>query len=58
MNLNDTANGCPNGSLDQGEDLEGDGTLRVYGNVKNTIPNLLVPGGTALTSVLRREPGT
>jgi len=51
VNLNDPNNGCPNGSLDQGEDLEGDGTLRVYGNAKNTIPNLLAPGGTALTSV-------
>jgi len=41
VNLNDTANGCPNGALDQGEDLESDytngvsqtpNTLRVYGH--------------------------
>jgi Tfp pilus assembly protein PilX len=44
VNLNDAANGCPNGTLDppynpppapsQGEDLEGDGVLRTYGGVE------------------------
>jgi len=51
INLNDANNACPNGIMDQGEDFEGDGNLRTYGNKVNTIPNLLAPGGTLLTSV-------
>ncbi len=30
------ANGCPNGIMDAGEDLEGDGTLRLYGGLPLT----------------------
>jgi len=34
VNLTDPTNGCPNSpTMDAGEDLEGDGTLRVYGGV-------------------------
>ena len=32
----DPANGCPNGALDAGEDLEGDGKLRTYGGLPLT----------------------
>ncbi|HKS81328.1 MAG TPA: PilX N-terminal domain-containing pilus assembly protein [Candidatus Acidoferrales bacterium] len=31
VNASDAPNGCPNGSMDTGEDMEGDGVLRVYG---------------------------
>ncbi|MGA8035257.1 MAG: pilus assembly PilX N-terminal domain-containing protein [Candidatus Acidiferrales bacterium] len=31
VNPSNQTNGCPNGTLDQGEDLEGDGILRTYG---------------------------
>lgn len=37
-----SANACPNGALDGGEDLEGDGTLRVYGAVQ-LVPQFLLP---------------
>jgi hypothetical protein len=60
VNGTSAANGCPNGSLDQGEDLEGDynssdvdttpGTLpKTYGNTLATLPTNLWPisiGGT------------
>jgi hypothetical protein len=35
--VNNPGNGCPNNTLDQGEDLEGDGILRTYGGPE-TIP--------------------
>jgi PilX N-terminal len=47
-----TANGCPNGTADQGEDLEGDYNssgvdssviLRTYGNTLSTLPTNLWP---------------
>jgi PilX N-terminal len=34
VNPNDTANGCSNGVLDGGEDVEGDGALRTYGGTE------------------------
>jgi hypothetical protein len=34
VNPNDAANGCPNGALDSGEDLEGDGIFRTYGGTE------------------------
>jgi hypothetical protein len=34
VNPNNTANGCPNATLDPGEDLEGDGVFRTYGGVE------------------------
>lgn len=40
-NPSDTTEGCPNGNLDAGEDLEGDGILRSYGATPTTIPYLL-----------------
>ena len=48
VNPNDVTNGCPNGALDQGEDMEGDGILRTYGGaempptslVANILPGL------------------
>ncbi len=52
-------NACPNGGLDQGEDLEGDTILRIYGGapvpvanllpgMPNVAPNNLCPGAPAL----------
>jgi hypothetical protein len=41
VNGADAANGCPNGALDAGEDLEGDGTLRTYGHTATSIYNAL-----------------
>lgn len=40
VNPSDANNGCPNGNLDTGEDLEGDGVLRVYGGSPLTSPPL------------------
>jgi hypothetical protein len=37
VNLSNPGNGCPNHSIEQGEDLEGDGVLRTYGGAE-TIP--------------------
>jgi len=57
----DATHGCPNGALDGGEDLEGDGTLRVYGGTESVpyyaLSNLLPsPTGTQTTSVLLADP--
>ncbi len=41
VNPADVANGCPDGALNQGEDLEGDGILRVYGGVETAPSNPL-----------------
>ena len=61
--VNNPGNGCPNNTLDQGEDLEGDGILRTYGGAES-IPlyplasagtNWTVTplwGGTSMTTVL------
>jgi hypothetical protein len=38
VNPSNQAQGCPNGSMDQGEDLEGDGVLRTYGGLHETPP--------------------
>jgi hypothetical protein len=40
----DPSNGCPNGALDPGEDLEGDGNLRTYGGTETKIYGLNPPG--------------
>ena len=37
INFSNPATGCPNGAIEQGEDLEGDGVLRTYGGAE-TIP--------------------
>jgi hypothetical protein len=37
VNLSNPGTGCPNGAIEQGEDLEGDGVLRTYGGAE-TIP--------------------
>ncbi len=34
VNPSDPNNGCPNGVLDAGEDLEGDGVFRTYGGTE------------------------
>jgi len=66
--VNNPGNGCPNNTLDQGEDLEGDGILRTYGGAE-TIPlyplasaanNWTVSplwGGTSMTTVLQAQTG-
>jgi PilX N-terminal len=54
VNLNDAANGCPNGVLDAGEDLEGDGTLRLYGGVP-LIPVDQTALGTPLLAISNLE---
>ena len=61
VNPSDTTNGCPNGVLDQGEDFEGDGTLRTYGKTEMvnqyTITSLL-SGGNLTTTVLASRCGS
>ncbi len=64
VNASNPGTGCPNGAIEQGEDLEGDGILRTYGGVE-TIPlyplasagtNWTVSplwNGTKLTTVLQ-----
>ena len=66
--VNNPGNGCPNNTLDQGEDLEGDGILRTYGGAE-TIPlyplasvatNWTVSplwNGTNMTTVLQAQTG-
>ena len=56
VNPNDPNNGCPNGALDQGEDLAGDGVLRTYGGVESAIPNLIPVAGGLLTGNTVLEP--
>ncbi len=63
VNGTSTTNGCPNNSLDQGEDVEGDynssgvdssPVLRTYGNILSTTPSSLWPiagTGTQLGTV-------
>jgi len=43
VNVSNPATGCPNGAIEQGEDLEGDGILRTYGGAES-IP--LYPSAT------------
>jgi hypothetical protein len=38
VNPSNQAQGCPNTTIDQGEDLEGDGVLRTYGGLVETPP--------------------
>jgi hypothetical protein len=67
----DPSNGCPNGALDPGEDLEGDGVLRTYGGTVSAIWGLspaallangtntvLEPNPTFCTSVANKWPGS
>jgi hypothetical protein len=47
VNPSNQANGCPNVTLDQGEDLEGDGILRTYGGSETAPANpvsYILPG--------------
>ena len=57
VNLGDAANGCPDGVLDQGEDLEGDlpPTLRTYGGTPLVTP--LVAPVTVNQAVQNPLPG-
>ena len=48
--LSDPTNGCPDKGLTAGEDLEGDGVLRIYGASQPTSPNLIFPN--ALTNAV------
>jgi hypothetical protein len=41
VNPSNQAQGCPNTTIDQGEDLEGDGILRTYGHVETPPANPL-----------------
>ncbi len=50
VNPSNQANGCPNTTLDQGEDLEGDGILRTYGGVE-TPPAPITPTSYVLPNV-------
>jgi hypothetical protein len=43
-----SANACPSGALDGGEDLEGDGILRTYGEAQ-LVPQFLLPATPKLT---------
>jgi Tfp pilus assembly protein PilX len=48
--LSDPTNGCPDKALSAGEDLEGDGVLRIYGGSQPTSPALIFP--SALTNAV------
>jgi hypothetical protein len=51
VNLTDPAHGCPNApTLDQGEDLEGDGVLRTYGRTLTQPTNVFTPSSVSLLS--------
>ena len=59
VNPSNQTQGCPNGTIDQGEDYEGDGILRTYGG-NETPPAPVTPtnyvltglwGGSAITNV-------
>ena len=58
VNTGDPAHGCPDGVLNPGEDLAGDGVLRVYGKVESAIPNLIPVAGGLLAgnTVLEANP--
>ena len=52
VNASNPGSGCPNGAIEQGEDLEGDGILRTYGGAE-TIPLYpLASAGTNWTVLL------
>jgi hypothetical protein len=61
VNPSNQSNGCPNTTMDQGEDLEGDGVLRTYGGVETPpanpttwiLPALWNGGGYMGTTVMR-----
>jgi len=48
----DPANGCPNGALDPGEDLVGDGNLRTYGGIPLTPVNQATNPNLAIQNLL------
>ena len=48
--LSDATNGCPDKALTAGEDLEGDGVLRIYGASQPVSPALIFPN--ALTNAV------
>jgi hypothetical protein len=49
VNPSDPANGCPNGVLDSGEDLEGDGVFRTYGGTE-VAPAMITPTNFVLST--------
>jgi PilX N-terminal len=53
VNPNNPASGCPNATLDSGEDIEADGILRLYGGaeVPPAVPTTYVMKQTALVSM-------
>jgi PilX N-terminal len=50
VNPSSQASGCPNTTLDSGEDLEGDGTLRTYGGIE-TPPAPITPTSYMLANL-------
>jgi PilX N-terminal len=54
----DPSNGCPNGLIDPGEDLEGDGVLRTYGGAETPIYGLNPAGllNSGTNTVLEPNP--
>lgn len=57
-NPTDAAQGCPNFTLDSGEDMEGDGILRTYGAAPTTIPYILTGVIPATSSTNLPSAGT
>ncbi|MGC1594953.1 MAG: hypothetical protein WA774_06315, partial [Candidatus Acidiferrales bacterium] len=49
VNPSDPNNGCPNGVLDSGEDLEGDGVFRTYGGTE-VAPAMITPTNFVLST--------
>jgi hypothetical protein len=56
INPSDATNGCPNGTMDQGEDLEGDGQLRLYGGSPLISPPLSAGNPMAIPNLLTGAP--
>jgi hypothetical protein len=61
VNPNDVTNGCPDGALNQGEDLQGDGVFRNYGGAEMAPYNAFTSGteywtGTTMTGALVANP--
>ncbi len=54
VNPNDVTNGCPNGTMDTGEDIEQDGIFRTYGGAEMAPSYLL--SGLSLSTVLVPNP--
>jgi PilX N-terminal len=56
VNPSDANNGCPNGTMDTGEDVEGDGVLRVYGGSPLISPPLTAGNPMAVQNLLTGAP--